>query len=191
MAVSQTKMNDIMWWQLTVFFNITFISVYIFMLIFCHRTKFQHISYDDNLGLQMEIGESMDFSALKTARSLDSVLFVLKDDPEICDALKSNTEISKNYTIETLFQHSPSQTKNKTGKSKSSYRSSFKHTFHFATNKIKDNGMTCSHTLCTSHQITHTLSTHTINSKNKVKIRSTVTLCQSTCSVTAKHKMTC
>lgn len=115
MAVLPIKLRDVLW-HVIVIFNVTFISLYIFMFVYCNKPKFEHIHYDEHLGLQVDIGESLDLSRLKTKRSLDSLLFIFKDVPDMHAVLNKNDEINKNLEVEMLFEHPKSQIKRKNNK---------------------------------------------------------------------------
>lgn len=107
-------------WHLTVFFTIVFISFYIIVMHCCKRVEYLY-TYDDHLHPQVNIGEGIDYSALKTRRSRDSVLLVFKDDPEIRAAL--NAHIKKNQKLSLLkYSTSPIKTNYNMNKAKCDFK---------------------------------------------------------------------
>lgn len=85
--------------HLTVIFTFLFISFYLFINIYCYKRVEYLYTYDDHLCPQVNIGESINYSELKTERSIDSVLLVFKDDPIIGAALNVNIKKNQNISI--------------------------------------------------------------------------------------------
>lgn len=160
-------------WPVTVIFIIAFTSYYLFIALCGYETRLALYRYDDHVHPQIGIEESIDFSALKPDQSIDSVLLVFKDDPEICAALNGDIKNYRNFSKNSLIEHSTTQIKkNKINKTK------------YKNHSINSNNDTSLSPRKPSH-CNHT--SHATNiSINKDNICSTVTPSQSTYPLTRR-----